>query len=159
MHAATERLQRLRYAAGYRRFRRYHFAVSGGGLLSNRMVVGQDKMANAVAVDGYTMGYNVLPEERRVVDLNGDLDNLNFGVFQWAKGLIGESDRDRVLGILFPNALAEGMSRMYDGIIDLRGDPTIKPHDVIYMLDLHNGVYGPVRAKTVIHTFNPQTGI
>lgn len=153
-----EQLQRLRYAAGYRRFRRYHFVMSGSGLLSNRLEIGQDRMANAVSVDGIVTGYNVLPEERRVVDLNGDVDNLNFGIFQWAKGAIGENDRDRVLGILIPNALAEGLAKMYGGAIELRGDPSIKPHDIIYMLDLHNGVYGPVKACSVIHSLNPQSG-
>lgn len=146
------------YALGFRRFRQYHHAVSGQQLLTNRLIASQAKMANSVTVDGYTVGYNVIPFDRRVMNLDGDIEKLNFGVFQWFKGLFGENDRDKILGILIPNALAGGMGRMYDGQIQLRGNPQLKPHDVVSVLDLHNGLYGPIKVAGVVHTLDASTG-
>ena len=144
---------------GYRRFRNSHFLMSGQKLLSSHVDATQAYMANAVAVDDYVVGYNVLPEERRVVDLNQELNKLNFGIFEWFKGLASKNDRDRVIEVLLPAALARGMSKMYQGEITLTGDPWIKPHDTVFLLDLHNGVYGPVEACTVINKLSPHTGL
>lgn len=151
-------ISRARHVLGYRRFRQYHHVMSGQTLLTNRMKTSQAKMANAVQVDSYTVGYTVLPHERRVMSLESDIENLNFGLFQWFKGWLGETDRDKILGILIPNALARGMARMYDGIIEIRGDQKIKPHDIVYVIDLHNGIYGPVKVKAVTHSLDPMQG-
>lgn len=151
-------VSRARHTLGYRRFRQYHHVVSGQTLLTNRMKTSQAKMANAVQVDSYTVGYSVLPHERRVMSLESDVENLNFGLFQWFKGWLGTTDRDKILGILIPNALARGMARMYDGLIEVRGDQKIKPHDIVYVVDLHNGIYGPVKVKAVTHSLDPAQG-
>jgi len=155
---AMEMLTKARYVSGYRRFRTNHTIVSSRDLLSSHIVTTQSRMANAVSVDGHVVGYSVVPTDRRVVNIDGDIDNLNFGVFQWFKGLVGTNDRDQVLGILVPNALARGLSKMYDGQLVVSGDATIKPNDVAYLMDLHNGYYGPVKVAGVIHSFDRNNG-
>ena len=156
--AATKYLRTMRLN-GYRKFRNSHVVISGQQLMSANLEATQAYMANAVSYDGYTVGYNVLPEERRVMDLDSEMSKLNFGVFEWFKGLIGKNERDRVIDVLFPSALAKGMSKMYQGELLLVGDPYIKPHDVIYMLDLHNGVYGPMCCETVINKLSVRNGL
>lgn len=144
---------------GYRPFRSHHIAISGHKLMASHIEATQAYMANAVSYDGYTVGYNVLPEERRVIDLDSEMSKLNFGVFEWFKGLVGKNERDRVIDVLFPSTLAKGLSKMYRGELILIGDPWIKPHDILYILDLHNGIYGPVCCETVINKLSVQTGL
>jgi hypothetical protein len=150
---------RLMRMNGYRRFRSNHFAYTGHKLMSSTLEATQAYMANSVSYNGWVVGYNVLPEERRVADLDSEMAKLNFGIFEWAKGLIGKTDKERVVDVLFPGQLARGMSKMYRGELVLIGDPYIKPHDVIYTMDLYNGIYGPVACETVINKLSVRTGL
>jgi len=47
---------------------------------------------------------------------------------------------------------------MYRGQLVLRGNPRIKPTDIVYVYDLKNMIWGPIEVERVTHTFNSQEG-
>jgi len=67
---------------------------------------------------------------------------------------IGEEMAKRYgVGLLW-NSLKEG----YSGAIITIGNPSIKPHDVCYVLDEYNDMVGPIEVEQVIHRFSQNTG-
>ena len=51
------------------------------------------------------------------------------------------------------NTLADGLRRMYDGELILKGSPSIEPHDIIHMFDDVSRMTGPVTVDAVYHSF------
>jgi hypothetical protein len=56
------------------------------------------------------------------------------------------------------SALRDYMKDMYKGEILILGDPTIKPHDIIFMTDNMNDMQGNILCKAVTHHFSHETG-
>jgi hypothetical protein len=54
--------------------------------------------------------------------------------------------------------LAEGIRGMYTGELVLFGNPSIKPHDVIYIYDDYTRMYGPIEVKAVTHVMSAESG-
>ena len=56
------------------------------------------------------------------------------------------------------SALKDKMKDMYCGDLVILGDPTIKPHDRIYLDDSYSGITGQCLAKEVVHSFSVNGG-
>jgi endonuclease YncB( thermonuclease family) len=56
------------------------------------------------------------------------------------------------------SALRDYMKDMYKGEILILGDPTIKPHDLIFFTDNMNDMQGNILCKAVTHHFSHETG-
>ncbi len=54
--------------------------------------------------------------------------------------------------------LAEGIRNMYTGSLILRGDPELKPTDILYVYDDYNSMYGPIEVRTITHLLTPESG-
>lgn len=52
----------------------------------------------------------------------------------------------------------QAMKKAYSGTLILVGNPSIKPHDVIYVCDTYNQMYGQIEVAQVVHKFSAQTG-
>ena len=56
------------------------------------------------------------------------------------------------------SALKDSMKDMYCGDLVILGDPSIKPHDRIYIDDAYTGITGQCLAKEVVHSFSINEG-
>lgn len=56
------------------------------------------------------------------------------------------------------SALKDSVKEMYAGDIVLLGDPSIKPHDRVYMVDTYQGLSGQCTAKEVVHSMSVDNG-
>jgi hypothetical protein len=66
---------------------------------------------------------------------------------------------------LFPSFVVVGVSllmreveKMYQGTIEIVGNPKIKPYDIIHIQDYTNDIHGAVEVEEVIHSFTPEGG-
>lgn len=66
---------------------------------------------------------------------------------------------------LFPSFVVVGVrllqkeiEKMYQGTIEIVGNPNIKPYDVLHIQDYTNDMHGAVEVEEVIHTFTPDRG-
>lgn len=56
------------------------------------------------------------------------------------------------------SALKDSMKDMYCGDLVILGDPSIKPHDRMYVDDAYTGITGQCLAKEVVHSFSINQG-
>jgi len=56
------------------------------------------------------------------------------------------------------NLLKQQVEKMYQGTIEIIGNPNIQPFDIIHIQDYTNDMHGAVEVEEVIHTFTPEIG-
>lgn len=56
------------------------------------------------------------------------------------------------------SGLKDAMKEMYAGDMVILGDPTIKPHDRMYIMDNYEGITGQCTAKEVVHHMSVDNG-
>lgn len=54
--------------------------------------------------------------------------------------------------------LKESLKDIYSGEIIILGNPSIRPHDLVYIADVSERVYGMFEVEQVVHTFTPEEG-
>lgn len=54
--------------------------------------------------------------------------------------------------------LSRLMEPQYQGTLTILGDPTIEPHDIVFIYDEINEIYGPAEVREVTHTFDANLG-
>lgn len=54
--------------------------------------------------------------------------------------------------------LKQEVEKMYQGTIEIVGNPFIKPMDILHIQDYTNDMHGAVEVEEVIHTFTPDRG-
>jgi hypothetical protein len=73
------------------------------------------------------------------------------------KSANGESDSTLSKRIALSH-LREGLKDIYQGEILIVGDPDIRPHDLIYLSDVYNRIYGMCEVEQIVHHFTPDQG-
>lgn len=99
-------------------------------------------------------------------DVNGVLDFYQRVKKQSAKDFTGvTNDIDTPNWQMFPsfilvgvNLLKQEVAKMYQGTIEIIGNPRIQPHDIIHISDHVNDMIGAFEVEEVIHTFTPDRG-
>lgn len=72
---------------------------------------------------------------------------------------IAEGSSDELLSKRVATAyLKEGLKDIYSGEITILGDPDIRSHDLLYIADVYERIYGLVEVESVTHHFTPETG-
>jgi len=81
------------------------------------------------------------------------------------KKYLSKNDTDSPSWDFFPsfvitavNLLKQEVSKMYQGTIDIIGNPEIEPYDIVHISDYTNDIHGAVEVEEVIHTFTPDRG-
>lgn len=54
--------------------------------------------------------------------------------------------------------LKENLKDIYGGEIIVIGNTDIRPHDLVYLADVYNRIYGIFEVEQVVHHFTPETG-
>lgn len=160
------RLQAAKTAGYVRPFRQYHLATSGHHIISNNIKSNSRDVANTIVVQ-YGQEFEVdFDNPIQPVSLSGDgeeytlkLDNalptedIRTQLAQFINVTSAELAKRYALGLLLRN-----MKEVYKGDITIIGNPEIKPHDVVFILDEYTDMTGPVEVEQVTHVFDQESG-
>jgi hypothetical protein len=162
-------------------FQRMHFISSYENILYNQIKENFTEVATAVTAvsDGkypVTVHFDKgIPPDRQVektVETGLLWDNAIgsgiTGIFQpllhpletarsFAKNLTGSSDQLSARRVALYH-LKEGLKDIYTGEVTVLGNADIRPHDLMYIADVYERMYGMVEVEQVIHHFTPETG-
>jgi len=158
----------------YKAFREYHIVQSGLDIVDNGIVATESQMANAVLIrgpDGTVDTDEVLKDgtnTRIWTDSQSWESYPKFGAAPFSSD-VDQSAR-RLFVAMEPNAnsyrrraamlttnMAAALRPMYRGRLKVTGR-ILKPHDLVYVNDHINAMYGPIEVDVVVHEFTPQTG-
>lgn len=158
-------------------FQRVHYLSSFQNILGNSITEnGQVPTVVTALSNGkhpVTVHFNkgAAPEYQREVSaetgLYWDQPNGWFGLqkiihpFQAArqirKGIHGESDEMSSKRVALWH-LKEHLKDLYGGELIILGDASIRPHDLVYLGDVYERMYGFFEVEAVTHHFTPETG-
>jgi hypothetical protein len=143
-------------------FRRYHLVTSENHIVANTIKSSVHNTYNAVSLE-YTKDMNSAPaslgkpgsmETKSMKASDRILDkDVRMGHFSYPN-CRGRWMADRYMQGL----LIRYMKDTYKGQLLILGDPKIRPHDRVLVMDSYTGMVGPVDVEQVIHTLTPQTG-
>ena len=166
-------------------YQQFHIYTSGTDIISNKIKVSSQEMKTA-ALGLYQIAENFnIKSQKRIGPIYADADI--FPEFQktmivdtqlYGKGapiigclltnLVTNDWLDDVLGgknahaqiawRMTASALKDSMKEMYGGDLIVLGDPSVKPHDRLYIDDNYTGIRGQCLVKEVVHTFSINEG-
>ena len=141
--------------------------------------------ATANTKEQHTVGplyadYDIYPEDQKSMVVDTQLlgkgvpflgaAGLNFVTsFETVDAIVGNDEDGLITGghnmnnksiawRMTASALKDSMKEMYAGDMVLLGDPTIKPHDRMYIHDEYEGISGQCTAKEVVHSMSVENG-
>lgn len=149
-------------------FRNYHFVNAQKHIIKNGIIATKEQMANSVILKYPNSVNSVNAGDGRVLLGNGPGDwstmewMANENIYPSEKKVrlvteINAVEPQQAQRTAFSN-LAEALRPMYRGELILRGNPNIKPYDIIYITDPYESMYGMVEVERVITNFDPEVG-
>jgi len=151
-------------------FRNYHVATSWGNIISNNIRSSPEGVANTVAVeynevDGFNedtqqFEFESHAHDSGVVEMKGHATIPDHLVRELR--LAGEemiNCESKIMAVRYAlSALKKGYRKAYTGELVLLGNPDIKVHDIIFILDTYSDMVGPIEVGAVTHTLSKETG-
>ena len=151
-----------------KQYRSYHMVTSEHDIIENGMMVNSDGVFNSIQIahpvssgdgnydgsEGFS-GYELTDEIKGDDDLNREYIKRQTLVFHNAHTDLDDIDLPERYAV---GSLCKSLNNVYKGKIKILGRPEIKPHDVVFVYDTYNNIFGPVEVAAVIHTFSYQTG-
>ena len=128
----------------------YHFVDSYKHIIANNIIATRGVMANTIHITR-TRGV----DNTVIVSVDDDLKEGEHVVTQISAP---NAENNEELWRAGFGHLAEAMRPMYRGDLVLRGIPTIKPYDVVWINDAYTKMWGPIEVERVTHNFDFQTG-
>lgn len=111
---------------------------------------------------------NIYPEYQKTMTVDTGLlaagdGGIDLGIIQhfseeWATDVNDVRVNKATAWRVTANALKNAVKDMYLGDIGILGDPSIKPHDRIYLHDTHEDMMGQFEVEAVIHNMSVETG-
>lgn len=150
-----------------RPFRNYHVIDSDHDIIENSMQVNSDGVYNAMTIayprshkdtnyDG-SKGFSSYELEDTV---QAD-DNLYEEFIKRQTLVYHNANKNVVKDMPFryaTSALCKSLSNVYSGKIVILGRKAIRPHDIVFVFDHYNSIYGPVKVGEIVHRFSYDTG-
>lgn len=150
-------------------YRNYHMITAEHDIIENNMVVNSDEVFNSVQVMHPSLSF---------MDSEADIDLRGFSGYEKTDEIKADDDLNKEYikrqTLIFHNAhkevvddlperyaissLTRSLANVYKGKIKILGRPGIKPHDILYVYDTYNDIYGPVEVGDVVDTISFQTG-
>jgi hypothetical protein len=151
-----------------KQYRNYHMITAEHDIIENGMIVNSDGVFNSIQVvypkdsddqnsDG-SVGfaeYKKTDEIKADDDLNKDFIKRQTLVFHNAHTDLEQLELPKTYAV---SALCKSLNNVYQGKIKILGRGKIKPHDVVFVYDSYNGIYGPIEVENVVHIFSYGTG-
>jgi endonuclease YncB( thermonuclease family) len=163
---------------GTKKFRSECIAVSRVNLISNGIMTDSANVYNEIIFKGRRNDADVWPVFKQVwrfiksifgvSDGNVDGDDqihtiiADVNIPEWERKTLMAADewadtfQTRI--IVGTSILINALKNMYQGEITIIGDPSIKPHDMIYIHDEQNDIDGTAIVRTVRHHFGQGIG-
>ena len=150
-------------------YAQFHMVDSSTDIVRNKIKASSKGLkTNVIAL--YTLGSNsdetpVLYSDRTldwskqataIVDTTTIQDYIGPDKFYERVGL--NTGKSAAIKIGLSN-LTDGWNKTYKGELVLTGNPSIKPHDYLYINDTHKEIKGLVTVRSVIHSISGQTGM
>jgi murein DD-endopeptidase MepM/ murein hydrolase activator NlpD len=147
-----------------RPFRSYHVATSSLHILHNSIATSAHNTFNTVTLQ-YSDDEPEIDEDTR--ELRFD-DPATFTL----KADAGIPDEEmREMFAQYPNCngyemaklysvslLFNSLKEVYGGSLIIIGNPSIKPHDIVYIFDEYNDMFGPIEVEKVVHRMSQKNG-
>jgi soluble lytic murein transglycosylase-like protein len=124
--------------------RRWHIVTSRHHIIANNIEVNSD-FANVVRVGKELLTFDPGLEDKRTRDFSAE-----FGT----KLTASKSNH----GYMAANLLASELRQMYRGELIITGNPEIRPHDVLVIIDDTRQIYGMVEVEKVVNSMTLETG-
>ena len=150
-----------------RPFRNYHLATSWSNIVANNIKATPDGVYNAISLQYSEMSGT--PEEYEAEDHMWDSGLVEIQA-HWTipEHLIKERyvPREQIYNCetwdlaqrYALKFLRQGLRNVYKGELVILGNPEIKPHDIVYIVDLYSDVVGPIEVGSVTHHISKETG-
>lgn len=150
-------------------YRRYHLITSAQHIIANNIQANSKDVANTITIKygglkkgekvsgplGTTLPDSVPQEEELTLKLDAALptDEIRSQVGQFVNVTNDVLAKRYALGLLLRN-----VRNIYKGSLVILGNPDIRPHDVVYMLDEYTDMVGAFEVREVQHSFTQKTG-
>jgi len=156
------------YLGLMKQFRNYHMITSEHDIIENNMAVSSDGVYNSIQIvfpkvskEGNFDGSVGFSEYKKSDEIRGD-DDLNRDYIK-RQTLVFHNAHQDIENIDLPQKyaisnLCNSLNNVYRGKIKILGRPGIKPHDIVFIYDNYNNIYGAVEVKSIIHIFSYDTG-
>lgn len=141
-----------------RPFRSYHFVDSIHHIIDNSIVATRSEMENLIYVTGRQDDAERKAGRAAPLKIASIDDDLLVGEYIPGYRTCPNAQFPRQQQMAAYGHLADGLRPMYRGELVLRGNERIKPHDIVWILDLYNGMWGPVEVERVIHHMSYEHG-
>ena len=118
--------------------------------------------------------FDIYPEKQKTMVVDTQLDYGGIPVINrvpgvnaltdWATNKFGGGDSGvmqsgyKIAWRMTAHALKESMKDMYQGELIVLGDPTVKPHDRMFISDIYENMNGQCLVEGVTHHMSPDTG-
>ena len=164
-----EPFQRLHYLSSFSHILGNAIQENLGGVATQITAVSDGQYPVTVALD------KAAPAERQVektVETGIYFDNMRgsgfFGVLHpifhpmetirgISKAASGEPDELTARRVALSH-LKDSIKDIYSGEITVIGNPDIRPHDLVYLADVYERMYGIFEVEQVVHHFTPEMG-
>jgi len=154
-----------------RPFRKHHYANSLNHIIANQIYATRDEMANVIHmrhpedVEVSDEDWDEVPIQ---IDTSTDWSTLRMALDRRippedqkhrvvTENNVDADDEGHAHKVAYSN-LAQAIRPMYRGELILRGNPEIKPYDLVWIDDKYNGISGPVDVESVTHHFTNEFG-
>lgn len=146
----------------FKPFRSYHVKTSFHHIIANNIKISMDDFYNRIVVYFYGALKGSSEIEQQKVSKNNVILAADDSIPEdfWRTKVVFEPNaetyyqaRNYALGNLLQTTQA-----LYDGELVILGDPSIKPHDHVFIHDAYTGMYGTIEVKEVTHDFSRETG-
>ena len=164
-----EPFQRIHYISSFTNILKNNIKENFNGVATQITAVSDGKYPVTVSLD------KAAPPERQVektVETGLYFDNVKgegvwgilhpiFHPLQTARGIAksAQGDPDELTARRVAlSYLKESLKNIYGGEIIVIGNADIRPHDIVYLADVYERMYGIFEVEQVVHHFTPETG-
>ncbi|MFW6029042.1 MAG: D-Ala-D-Ala carboxypeptidase family metallohydrolase, partial [Halanaerobiales bacterium] len=159
-----------KYQESIKTFRQMHIYGSFYDIISNNIKASSKNIYTAVKpvmsdfegdtrkLDTLYLDTDIYPEYQKQISIDTSLKVPGlFRTIGQAINLVQEIEGNaaRRFGA---NALKQFVNTMYQGNINVLGDPSVKPYDYSYLYDMENQMNGMFEVNTVVQTMSKDTG-
>lgn len=165
-------------------FQQFHYYDSYNDIIYNAIKASESQMkTNAVGIwqasspwwgrEQSTVGpiyldMNIYPEYQKsmtvdtglLADGNGGIDIpfISHLSERWAMDANDDKVNKALAWRVTANALRDSVKDMYQGDVGIIGDPSVKPHDRVYIYDTYEDIQGMFEVEAVVHSMSVANG-
>lgn len=162
-------------------YQQYHIYTSYSDIIANNITTSDREMRTAAVGlynrEGFLSGgrsdsvgpiwadFEIYPERQKTTTVDTQLYSKGYTrlsrfapFLNWTTNRLDDSRGKNVAWRMTAYALKESVKEMYQGELMVLGDPTVKPHDRMFITDSYENMSGQCLVESVSHVMNLETG-